>query len=60
MKITLLGDSIRLIGYGPLVPGLLGDGFEVFQPGDNCRFAKYTLRMLFEWAGNMKGSRVVH
>lgn len=60
MKITLLGDSIRLIGYGPLVPGLLGDGFEVFQPGDNCRFAKYTLRMLFELAGNMKGSRVVH
>ncbi|MBR4865095.1 MAG: hypothetical protein IKU11_00295 [Clostridia bacterium] len=60
MKITLLGDSIRLIGYGPLVPGLLGKDFEVFQPEDNCRFAKYTLRGLFDWAGNMAGSRVVH
>ena len=60
MKITLLGDSIRMIGYGPLVPQLLGEKFEVFQPDDNCRFAKYTLRGLFEWQENMKGSRVVH
>ena len=26
MKLTLLGDSIRLIGYGTKVPELLGDG----------------------------------
>ena len=49
MKVTLLGDSIRLIGYGLKVPELLGEEFEVFQPGDNCRFAKYTLRGLFDW-----------
>lgn len=60
MKVTLLGDSIRLIGYGTKVPELLGEGFEVFQPEDNCRFAKYTLRGLFEWAEKMEGSRIVH
>ncbi|MBQ3134556.1 MAG: SGNH/GDSL hydrolase family protein [Oscillospiraceae bacterium] len=60
MKVTLLGDSIRMIGYGPLVPDLLGDGFEVYQPDDNCRFAKYTLRGLFDWERQMAGSRIVH
>ena len=43
IKVTLLGDSIRMIGYGLEVPALLGEDFEVFQPDDNCRFAKYTL-----------------
>lgn len=60
MKVTLLGDSIRMIGYGPLVPALLGDGFEVYQPDDNCRFAKYTLRGLFDWEKEMAGSQIVH
>lgn len=60
IKVTLLGDSIRQIGYGNVVPELLGDGYEVFQPDDNCRFAKYTLRGLFDWAKDMQGSRIVH
>lgn len=60
MKITLLGDSIRLLGYGKRTEELLGENFEVFQPEDNCRFAKYTLRGLFDWAGSMEGSRIVH
>ena len=60
MKVTLLGDSIRMSGYGPLVPTLLGDGFEVYQPEDNCRFAKYTLRGLFDWECHMAGSQIVH
>lgn len=60
MKITLLGDSIRLIGYGTMVPQLLGEEYEVFQPQDNCRFAKYTLRGLFDWKEQMEGSRIVH
>lgn len=60
MKVTLLGDSIRLIGYGKRTQELLGEGFEVFQPEDNCRFAKYTLRGLFDWASSMEGSRIVH
>lgn len=60
IKVTLLGDSIRRRGYGLKVPDLLGEHFEVFQPDDNCRFAKYTLRGLFDWERNMSGSQMVH
>ena len=60
MKVTLLGDSIRLMGYGTKVPALLGEGFEVYQPKDNCRFAKYTLRGLFDWRKDIEGSDIVH
>ena len=65
MKVTLLGDSIRFgagerQGYGNRTAELLGEDFEVFQPSDNCRFAKYTLRMLFDYEKQMKGSRIVH
>ena len=59
MKVVLLGDSIRQ-QYGPKVKELLGDGFEVWAPEDNCRFAKYTLRGLFDWAAGMEGSQIVH
>lgn len=60
IKVTLLGDSIRLLGYGKLVPKLLGEQYEVYQPDDNCRFAKYTLRGLFDWKQDMADSRIVH
>ncbi|MBQ8294853.1 MAG: SGNH/GDSL hydrolase family protein [Clostridia bacterium] len=60
VKVTLLGDSIRLIGYGAETVRLLGEGYEVFQPEDNCRFCKYTLRGLFDWEADMKGSEIVH
>ncbi len=60
MKITLLGDSIRLIGYGKKTEELLGSEFEVFEPEDNCRFSKYMLRGIFDWANQMEGSRIVH
>ena len=60
IKVTLLGDSIRKIGYGTVVPALLGEDFEVFQPDDNCRFAKYTLRGLFDWEKSMAGTQIVH
>ncbi len=59
-KVILLGDSIRLCGYGPLVPGLLGDGYSVWQPEDNCRFSAYTLRMLFDERAHMEGADVIH
>lgn len=59
MKITFIGDSIRS-QYVPRVAELLGEGFEIFTPQENCRFAQYTLRGLFDWAENMKGSRIVH
>lgn len=60
MKVTLLGDSIRQIGYGLKVPELLGEEYEVYQPDDNCRFSKYTLRGLFDWKSEMEGSQIVH
>ena len=59
MKISLLGDSIRLIGYGKKISEYL-DGAEIFQPTDNCRFAKYTLRGLFDWHEQLAGSDVIH
>lgn len=59
-KITLLGDSIRLIGYGTRVPDLLGSEYQVYQPTDNCRFAKFTLRMLFDLWDQIKDSDVIH
>ena len=59
-KIALLGDSIRQIGYGRVVPEMLGDAYEVFQPEDNCRFAKYTLRMLFDFKDILKDCEVIH
>ena len=61
MKITLLGDSIRLIGYGTKVPELLGENFDVYQPTDNCRYIKYTMRGIGrEWKEEMQGSELVH
>ncbi len=59
-KVTLLGDSIRLIGYGERVAQLLGKDYAVWQPEDNCRYAKYTLRMLFEQADSIRDSDVIH
>lgn len=59
-KIALLGDSIRLFGYGKLVPDMLGEDYEVFQPDDNCRFVKYTLRMVFDMKDQLKDCEVIH
>ena len=60
IKVALLGDSIRMIGYGTKVPELLGSGYNVFQPEENCRFAKYTLRMLFDYKENLKDCDIIH
>ena len=59
-KVTLLGDSIRQIGYGTVVPAMLGDEYEVWQPEENCRFVKYTLRMLFDYREQIEGSDIIH
>ena len=59
-KITLLGDSIRQIGYGLKVPEYLGASFTVFQPNDNCRFTYYMLRMLHDCRREIETSEVVH
>ena len=59
-KVALLGDSIRLIGYGTKVPELLGAEYEVFQPAENCRFVKYTLRGVFDWREQLKDCGIIH
>ena len=59
-KVILLGDSIRLIGYGARAAELLGEDYSVWQPTDNCRFASYTLRMLFEYKDQLEGADVIH
>lgn len=59
IKVTLLGDSIRWY-YGQVVPGMLGEDYEICMPEENGRFAKYTLRGLFDWKEQMQGTRIVH
>ena len=58
-KIILLGDSIRL-SYQNRVRELLGPDFAVWGPDDNCRFASYTLRMLYDYREQLKGADVIH
>ena len=59
-KVILLGDSIRLIGYGPIVPALLG-GYEVWQPADNGRYSVYTLHALMHyWQNEIRDADVIH
>lgn len=53
-KVILLGDSIRLIGYGTKLPEILGADYDVWQPEENCRFSNYTLRMVFEHQNFLK------
>ena len=59
-KVSLLGDSIRLIGYGTKVPKLLGKEYKVFQPELNCRFVKNTLRMLFDYKEQLAECEIIH
>lgn len=59
-KIVLFGDSIRLIGYGAYVSECLGEGYDVWQPEDNCRFAQYLLRMLFDYSDVIKDADLIH
>lgn len=59
-KIVLLGDSIRQIGYGTVLPDILKDTYEIWQPEENCRFSSYTLRMLFDYQENIKDADIIH
>ena len=52
-KLVLLGDSIRLIGYGTRLAEIMSDEYEVWQPEDNCRWADYTYRMLSDKASEI-------
>ena len=60
MKIVLLGDSIRLIGYGTKINEFLPSDCDLWQPEDNCRYSFYTLLMLKLGAEKMQGADVIH
>ena len=59
-KVVLLGDSIRRIGYGTVVPELLGKEYEVWQPEENCMYSKWTFRAIYDWKDNLQGADVIH
>jgi len=59
-KIVLLGDSIRLIGYGTRIQEFLGEDYEIWQPEDNCRYSFYTLRLLRDFSKEIQGADVIH
>ncbi len=60
-KVILLGDSIRLVGYGEVVAEMLAkNGCDVWQPDDNSRFCQFTLRQIFDHAAKIQDSDVVH
>ena len=50
----------HLIGYSTKVSDYLGSNYKVFQPDDNGCFAKYTLRMLFDYRDGIAGSDFSH
>ena len=74
-NVFLIGDSIRYgaisnpdyqtansPGYGIYVAEMLNGVANVYAPNDNCRFAQYTLRYLYDWSKDVdcEGIDVVH
>ncbi len=66
-NVFLIGDSIRFgatnsPGYGIYVKEKLKGKAEVYSPNDNCRFAQYTLRYLYDWSKEFdtKSIDIVH
>ena len=59
-NVFLIGDSIRFgaspesPGYGVFVKENLSGIANVYSPDDNCRFAQYTLRYLYDWAKELE------
>ena len=61
IKVVLLGDSIRQVGYGTVIEKYLpSDKYEIWQPVENCRFIKNTLRMLVDYKDKLQGADVIH
>lgn len=56
-NVLLLGDSIRQ-GYDVAVKRALQGKAEVFFPKENCRFAAYVLRYLYDWKNALGGAQI--
>ncbi len=70
-NVLLIGDSIRFgadanaeyktadsPGYGAYVEEMLRGEANVYAPNDNCRFAQYTLRYLYDWSKNLECEKI--
>lgn len=70
-NVLLIGDSIRFgatsnpeyktadsPGYGVYVAEMLKGKANVYAPDDNCRFAQYTLRYLYDWAKDIECEKI--
>lgn len=70
-NVLLIGDSIRFgacanpeyktadsPGYGIYVEEMLKEKANVFSPDENCRFAQYTLRYLYDWSNNVDKEKI--
>ncbi len=58
-KVVLLGDSIRLIGYGTLLPKITEDFLEIWQPDENSRFVQFVLREIFDHSAKIDEADIV-
>ena len=70
-NVLLIGDSIRFgavsnpdyqtadsPGYGIYVKKMLQGKANVYAPNENCRFAQYTLRYLYDWAKELEPEKI--
>ena len=70
-NVFLIGDSIRFgaisnpdyqtsnsPGYGVYVKEILNGKANVYAPDENCRFAQYTLRYLYDWTMNIDREKI--
>lgn len=70
-NVLLIGDSIRFgavsnsdyqtadsPGYGIYVKEMLQGKANVYAPNENCRFAQYTLRYLYDWAKELEPEKI--
>ena len=70
-NVLLIGDSIRFgatsnpeyktansPGYGVYVAEMLKGEANIFAPDDNCRFAQYTLRYLYDWSKDLDCEKI--
>ena len=59
-KVVLLGDSIRMLGYGTLLPELLKDEYTVWQTAENNQHCKVTQRVLIDYEKDIADADIIH
>ena len=62
-NIYLIGDSIRYgsktsTGYEYFLRQKLSGKANIFSPNENCRFAQYTLRALYDWVDEVDSAKI--